>query len=115
MQVHVLQYELIQFFCSLGEKMELKPVRDRIVVRRLAPETKTKFGLVIPDSVAEKPNQGEVLATGSGRLTDDGNIIPMEVKVGDRVLFGQGAGQTIKVNQEELHVLKEDEVMAIIE
>ena len=95
--------------------MQFKPVRDRVVVRRLDAATTTKSGLIIPDAAQEKPNQGEIVAAGSGRLTAEGRAIPMEVKVGDRVLFGQNAGQTIKVDQEEFHVLKEEEIIAVIE
>lgn len=95
--------------------MNLKPTRDRIVVKMLEAETMTKSGLFIPDAVAEKPNQGDVIAAGEGRITDDGKLIPMEVKAGDRILFGKHAGQTVKVDGVEYHILKEDDVMAIVE
>jgi chaperonin GroES len=95
--------------------MNLKPTRDRIVIRLLEAETVTKSGLVIPDAAAEKPNQGEVLATGGGRITEDGTVVPMEVKAGDRILFGKHAGTAIKVDGKEYHILKEDDVMAIVE
>ena len=94
--------------------MNLVPVRDRIVVRSLEAETVTKTGIVIPDNAAEKPQQGEVLAVGTGRVTDTGVVIPLEVKPGDRVLFGKYAGQSVKVNNQDLLVLKEDDVMAIV-
>lgn len=94
--------------------MKLKPIRDRIVVRALEAETVTKSGIVIPDSVAEKPNQGEVLAVGSGRITTDGQTVPMEIRSGDRVLFGKFAGQTVKLDNVEYHILKEDDVMAVL-
>jgi chaperonin GroES len=95
--------------------MNLKPTRDRIVIRLLEAETQTKSGIFIPDAAVEKPNQGEVLATGGGRITEDGVLIPMEVKTGDRILFGKHAGTAIKVDGEEYHILKEDDVMAIVE
>ena len=95
--------------------MNLVPVRDRIVVRSLEAETVTKTAIVIPDNAAERPQQGEVLAVGTGRVTDQGVVVPLEVKVGDRVLFGKYAGQSVKVNNQDLLVLKEDDVMAIVQ
>ena len=95
--------------------MKLKPIRDRLVVQVLESETVTKSGIFIPDAAVEKPSQGEVLSAGTGRVTDDGILLPMTVKAGDRVLFGKHAGQTVKVNGEELHILREDDVMAIVE
>lgn len=95
--------------------MNLKPVRDRIIVRLTEPETVSRGGIVIPDAATEKPNQGEVLAVGSGRLTKDGQTIAMEVKQGDKVLFGKLAGQTVKVNSTEYHILSEDDILAIVE
>lgn len=95
--------------------MNLVPVRDRIVVRSLEAETVTKTGIVIPDNAAEKPQQGEVVAVGTGRVTDQGVVVPLEVKVGDRVLYGKYAGQSVKVNNQDLLVLKEDDVMAIVQ
>ena len=90
------------------------PIRDRVVVRLLEAETVTRSGIVIPDAAAEKPNQGEVLAAGSGRVAEDGTVVPMVIKAGDRVLFSKFTGQTVKINNEEFHILKEDDVMAII-
>ena len=95
--------------------MNLKPVRDRIVVRLIEPETVSKGGIVIPDAATEKPSQGEVLAVGAGRVTAAGQVIAMEVKAGDRVLFGKHAGQTVKVNDQEYHILKEEDIFAVIE
>lgn len=95
--------------------MNLKPIRDRIVIKMLEPETVTKSGLVIPDAATEKPSQGQVLAAGTGRVTNDGTTVTMAVKTGDRVLFSKHAGQTVKVNGEEYHILREDDVMAIVE
>jgi chaperonin GroES len=95
--------------------MNLKPIRDRIVIKMLEAETVTKSGLVIPDAAVEKPSQGQVLATGSGQITEDGVTIPLEVKTGDRVLFSKHAGQTVKVDNIEYHILREDDVMAIVQ
>lgn len=95
--------------------MNLKPTRDRIVIKMLEAETQTKSGIFIPDAVAEKPSQGDVIASGPGRVTEEGTLIPMEVKTGDRVLFSKHAGQTVKVDGQEYHILREDDVMAIVE
>ena len=95
--------------------MNFKPIRDRIIIRLLEAEAVTKSGIIIPDAAAEKPSQGEVLAAGPGRITEDGTLIPTEVKAGDRVLFGKYAGTPIKVDGEEYHILKEEDVLAIVE
>jgi len=95
--------------------MKLRPLHDRVVVKRLENETKTASGIVIPDNAAEKPDQGEVLAVGPGRLDEDGDRIKMDVKVGDRVLFGKYSGQTVKVDGEELIVMKEEDLFAVVE
>ena len=95
--------------------MKLRPLADRVIVKRLENETKTASGIVIPDNVAEKPDQGEVLAVGPGKMDDDGDRLPMNVKVGDRVLFGKYSGQTVKVKGDELLVMKEDDLFAVVE
>ena len=95
--------------------MNLRPLNDRVIVKRLENETKTASGIVIPDNAAEKPDQGEVLAVGPGRMDEDGDRIKMDVKVGDRVLFGKYSGQTVKVNGDELLVMKEDDLFAVVE
>jgi chaperonin GroES len=95
--------------------MNLKPIKDRIVIRLSEAETQTKSGIFIPDAATEKPCQGKVVAAGLGRVTEDGTLIPIEIKVGDLVLFGRHAGTPIKVDGEEYHILKEDDVMAIVE
>ncbi|MEN9830392.1 MAG: co-chaperone GroES [Burkholderiaceae bacterium] len=95
--------------------MKLRPLHDRLVVKRLDNERKTASGIVIPDNAAEKPDQGEVLAVGNGKILEDGKQRALDVKVGDRVLFGKYSGQTVKVDGEELLVLREDDVMAVIE
>ncbi|MDO5654325.1 MAG: co-chaperone GroES [Brachymonas sp.] len=94
--------------------MKLRPLADRVIIKRLENETKTASGIVIPDNAAEKPDQGEVLAVGPGAY-DDGVLVPMTVKVGDRVLFGKYSGQAVKVDGEEVLVLKEDDLFAVIE
>lgn len=95
--------------------MKLKPLHDRIVVRVLDAETKTASGLIIPDNAAEKPNQGTVLAVGAGRRTEDGKLLAMTVAVGDTVLFGKYSGNPVKVDGEELTVMKEEDIFAVVE
>ena len=95
--------------------MKLRPLHDRVIVKRIDSETKTASGIVIPDNVAEKPDQGEVLAVGPGRKNDEGKVIPLNVAVGDRVLFGKYSGQTVKVDGDELLVMKEDDLFAVVE
>ncbi|MCX7945606.1 MAG: co-chaperone GroES [Hydrogenophilus sp.] len=95
--------------------MKLRPLHDRVVVKRVEAERRTASGIVIPDTAGEKPDQGEVLAVGNGKILEDGKVRPMSVKVGDKVLFGKYAGQTVKVEGEELLVLREDDIMAVIE
>ncbi|GAB1386872.1 co-chaperone GroES [Melaminivora sp.] len=95
--------------------MNLRPLNDRVIVKRIESETTTASGIVIPDNAAEKPDQGEVLAVGPGKLDEDGDRIAMSVKVGDRVLFGKYSGQTVKMNGEELLVMKEDDLFAVVE
>jgi chaperonin GroES len=95
--------------------MKLRPLHDRLVVKRLDNERKTASGIVIPDNAAEKPDQGEVMAIGNGKILEDGKVRPLDIKVGDKVLFGKYSGQTVKVDGDELLVLREDDVMAVIE
>jgi chaperonin GroES len=95
--------------------MKIRPLHDRIVVKRLEQETKTASGIVIPDQAAEKPDQGVVTAVGNGKVGDDGKVRPLDVKVGDKVLFGKYSGQTVKVGDDELLVMREDDVMAVVE
>ena len=93
--------------------MNLRPLHDRVIVKRLDQETKTASGLIIPDAAAEKPDQGEILAIGNGKV-QDGKVRALEVKVGDRVLFGKYSGQTVKVDGEELLVMREEDIMAVL-
>lgn len=95
--------------------MNLRPLHDRVIVKRLENETTTASGIVLPDNAAEKPDQGEILAVGPGRTNDEGTVKPLNVKVGDRVLFGKYSGQSVKVDGEELLVMKEDDLFAVVE
>ena len=95
--------------------MKLRPLHDRVIIKRLDNERKTASGIVIPESAAEKPDQGEILAVGNGKVGDDGNVRPLGVKVGDKVLFGKYSGQTVKVDGDELLVMREEDIMAVVE
>ena len=95
--------------------MKLRPLHDRVIVRRLDTERKTSSGIVIPDNAAEKPDQGEILAVGNGKIQEDGKVRPMAVKTGDKVLFGKYSGQTVKVDGEELLVMREEDIMTVVE
>ncbi len=94
--------------------MKLRPLHDRVIIKRLDSETKTSSGIVIPDNAAEKPDQGEIIAVGEGKIDDNGKLRPLSVKVGDKVLFGKYSGQTVKVDGDELLVLKEEDIMAVV-
>ena len=95
--------------------MKLRPLHDRVIVKRLESETTTASGIVLPDAASEKPDQGEILAVGPGRTNDKGDVKPLNVQVGDRVLFGKYSGQAVKVDGEELLVMKEDDLFAVVE
>ncbi|MFZ5555963.1 MAG: co-chaperone GroES [Pseudomonadota bacterium] len=95
--------------------MQIRPLHDRVIVKRVEEERKTASGIVIPDTAAEKPDQGEIIAVGVGKVTDDGKVLPLQVKVGDRVLFGKYSGTTVKVKGEELLVMREDDIMGVLE
>jgi chaperonin GroES len=95
--------------------MKIRPLHDRVIVKRIDEERKTASGIVIPDTAAEKPDQGEVLAVGKGKKTEDGKLVALDVKVGDKVLFGKYSGQTVKVKGEELLVMREEDIMGVIE
>lgn len=95
--------------------MKIRPLHDRVIVKRLEEERKTASGIVIPDTAAEKPDQGEIVAVGTGKVLEDGKVRALEVKKGDRVLFGKYSGQTVKVEGEELLVMREEDIMGIIE
>ena len=95
--------------------MKIRPLHDRVIVKRLEEERKTASGIVIPDTAAEKPDQGEVVAVGKGKKDDKGKLIALDVKVGDRILFGKYSGQTVKVHGEELLVMREEDIMGVVE
>jgi chaperonin GroES len=95
--------------------MNLRPLHDRVIVKRLDQETKTASGIVLPDAAAEKPDQGKVLAVGNGKILEDGKVRALDVKVGDIVLFGKYSGQTVKVEGEEVLVMREEDIMAIVQ
>ncbi len=95
--------------------MNIRPLHDRLVVRRLEEESTTAGGIVLPDSAAEKPSQGEILAVGPGKALDNGEIQAMGVSVGDKVLFGQYGGSTVKIDGEELLILSESEIFGVLE
>jgi chaperonin GroES len=95
--------------------MKIRPLHDRVIVKRLEKERKTVSGIVIPDTAAEKPDQGEIMAVGKGRILEDGKVRPLDVKPGDRILFGNYAGQPVKVEGDELLVMREEDIMGIVE
>lgn len=95
--------------------MKIRPLHDRVLVRREEEETKTAGGIVLPGSAAEKPSRGEVLAVGNGKINDNGDVRALDVKAGDKVLFGQYAGSTVKVDGEELLIMSEGEILAVLE
>ena len=95
--------------------MKFRPLHDRVVVRRIDAEEKTKGGIIIPDTAKEKPQEGEVIAVGEGKRKDDGSRIALDVKEGDRVLFGKYSGSEIKIDGEEYLIMREDEILGVIE
>ena len=94
--------------------MKIRPLHDRVIVKRLEEERKTASGIVIPDAAAEKPDQGQILAVGPGKRDENGKHVALDVKVGDRVLFGKYAGQTVKVDGEEVLVMREEDIMGVV-
>lgn len=95
--------------------MKIRPLHDRVIVKRIEAERTTAGGIVIPDSAGEKPDQGEVVAVGPGKLLENGEVRKLQVKVGEKVLFGKYAGQAVKVDGEELMVMREEDLMGVIE
>ena len=95
--------------------MKIRPLSDRVVVKRLDQEEKTKGGIIIPDSAKEKPQKGEVVAVGKGKHADDGKLIPLDVQAGDQILFGKYSGSDIKLDGTEYLIMREDEVLAVLE
>ena len=95
--------------------MKVRPLQDRVIVRRMEEERKTASGIVIPDAATEKPDQGEIIAVGNGKMDDNGKLIPMSVKKGDKVLFGKYAGQAFKMDGQEYMTMREDDIIGVIE
>jgi chaperonin GroES len=95
--------------------MKLRPLQDRIIVKRLEEETMTAGGILIPDTAKEKPQRGEIVAVGKGKLTEDGKVLPIDVKVGDKVLFGKYAGTEIKIEGQDYLIMREDDILGVIE
>jgi chaperonin GroES len=98
-----------------SKTMKIRPLHDRVIVKRLEEERKTASGIVIPDAAAEKPDQGEVISVGAGKILEDGKVRPMSVKVGERVLFGKYSGQSVKIDGQELLVMREEDIMGVVE
>ena len=94
--------------------MSFRPLHDRVVVKRVAEEEKTKGGIIIPDTAKEKPQEGEIVAVGSGARDESGKLVPLDVKAGDRILFGKWSGTEVKLNGEDLLIMKESDIMGII-
>ena len=94
--------------------MKIRPLHDRVVVMRLEEERKSAGGIVIPDTAGEKPDQGEVVAVGNGKILEDGKVRPLDVKIGDRILFGKYSGSTVKMEGDEYLVMREDDIMGIV-
>lgn len=94
-------------------RLNVRPLHDRILVRRMAEDEKTAGGIIIPETAKEKPQRGEVVATGKGRVTEDGRVLPLEVKAGDRILFGKYSGTELKLNGEEYLMMREDDILGV--
>jgi chaperonin GroES len=95
--------------------MKIRPLQDRVIVKRIAEEEKTKGGIIIPDTAKEKPQEGKVVAVGKGKVNDDGKLIALDVKVGDKILFGKYSGSEVKLNGEEHLIMREDDILGVIE
>jgi chaperonin GroES len=95
--------------------MKIRPLQDRVIVKRLEEEEKTKGGIIIPDTAKEKPQEGKVIAVGKGKVTEEGKVIPLDVKVGDKILFGKYSGSEIKIEGEEHLIMREEDILGIIE
>ena len=95
--------------------MNFRPLHDRILIKRIEEKETVKGGIIIPDTAKEKPQEGEVIAVGNGKMTEDGKVVPLDVKAGDRILFGKYSGTEIKIDNEEYLILKEEEVLGVVE
>jgi chaperonin GroES len=98
-----------------NEGMNLRPLQDRIIVKRLEEESKTSGGIYIPDTAKEKPQKGEIIAVGKGKVTEDGKVIPVDLKVGDTILFGKYAGTEVKIDGADYLIMREDDILGVIE
>src|SRR5512143_3093326 len=95
--------------------MKIRPLQDRVIVKRLEEEEKTKGGIIIPDTAKEKPQEGKVIAVGKGKVTEEGKVVPLDVKPGDKILFGKYSGTEIKIDGEEHLIMREEDILGIIE
>ncbi len=95
--------------------MKIRPLQDRVIVKRIEEEEKSKGGIIIPDTAKEKPQEGKVIAVGKGKVNDDGKVMPLDVKVNDRVLFGKYAGSEINIDGDEHIIMREDDILGVIE
>ena len=95
--------------------MKIRPLQDRVIVKRINEEEKTKGGIIIPDTAKEKPQEGKVVAVGKGKLNDDGKVVPLDVKVNDRILFGKYSGSEINIDGEEHLIMREEDILGVIE
>jgi chaperonin GroES len=99
----------------MADKLKIRPLHDRVIIKRLEEERTTAGGIIIPDNATEKPIKGKVIAVGKGKILENGEVRPLDVKVGDNILFGKYSGTEVKVDGEELLVMREEDVMAVIE
>src|SRR5207253_9868411 len=95
--------------------MKIRPLQDRVIIRRIEEEEKTKGGIIIPDTAKEKPQEGKVVAVGKGKVNDDGKLTPLDVKVGDKILFGKYSGSEIKIDGEEHLIMREEDILGVVE
>jgi chaperonin GroES len=95
--------------------MKIRPLQDRVIVKRIAEEEKTKGGIIIPDTAKEKPQEGKVVAVGKGKVNEDGKLIPLQVKVGEKILFGKYSGSEIKIDGEEHLIMREEDILGVVE
>jgi chaperonin GroES len=95
--------------------MKIRPLRDRVIVERIEEEEKTKGGIIIPDTAKEKPQEGKVIAVGKGKVTDDGKVLPLSVKAGDKILFGKYSGTEVKLDGNEYLIMREDDILGVVE
>jgi chaperonin GroES len=95
--------------------MKIRPLQDRVIVQRIEEEQKTKGGIIIPDTAKEKPQEGKVIAAGEGKMNDEGKVVPLSVKVGDRILFGKYSGTEVKLDGKDYVIMREDDILGIVE